>query len=55
MYFLVLLVVLVYAMNIFVDTVFPRHFSDRIADAIAAVLAAVAFIATRGAVERRGR
>lgn len=54
-YFLVLLVIAVYAMNIFVDVVFPRHFNDRIADAIAAILAAVVFLGTRRAAERRRR
>ncbi|MGH7738278.1 MAG: hypothetical protein ACREMP_10510 [Candidatus Tyrphobacter sp.] len=52
-YFIVLLIVAVYAMNFFVDAVFPRHFNDKIADAIAAILACVAFLATRTAASRQ--
>lgn len=52
-YFLVLLVIAVYAMNIFVNAAFPRHFNDKVADAIAAIIAAVVFVVTRAARARR--
>jgi hypothetical protein len=53
LYFIALLVVAVYAMNLFVNAAFPRHFNDIVADLIAAILAAIAFVATRAYVARR--
>ena len=52
-YFLAVFVVAVYAMNIFVDAAFPRHFNDKVADTIAALFAAVVFVLTRAAAARR--
>ncbi len=43
-YFLASFVILVYAFNIFVV---PHHFNDRIADVLAAVIAALLMIVTR--------
>jgi len=43
-YFFAIFVVLVYAFNIFVV---PHHFNDKIADVLAAVIAALVMIATR--------
>jgi hypothetical protein len=52
-YFIALLVVAVYAMNVFVNGAFPRHFNDTVADVIAGIFAAIAFVATRAYVTRR--
>ena len=52
-YFIALLVVAVYAMNALVNAFFPRHFNDTIAAVIAALLAGLAFVATRAAATRR--
>ena len=43
-YFLIALVLAVYAMNIFVV---PHHFNDKVADVLAGIFAALLFIATR--------
>jgi hypothetical protein len=54
-YFIVLLVVTIYALNAFVNAAFPHHFRSTVANALAAILAAAVFIATRSWASRRGR
>lgn len=54
-YFLVVLVIAVYVVNVLVDTLFPRHFNSTVADLLAAVVAAAIFIATRASRARRAR
>ncbi|MGR4063936.1 MAG: hypothetical protein ACLQPV_00635 [Vulcanimicrobiaceae bacterium] len=51
-FFFAIFVALVYAFNIWVV---PHHFNDKVAVALAAVIAAVAMIATRGYVTMRAR
>jgi hypothetical protein len=43
-YFFAIFIILVYAFNIFVV---PHHFNDRVADVLAAGIAAIVMIATR--------
>lgn len=52
-YFIVLLVIAIYAVNALVNWLFPFHFNDKVADMIAAIFAGVAFIVTRSIVTRR--
>lgn len=52
-YFILLLVAGVYTITMLADALAPRHFNATIADAIGALLAAVAFVATRRAMTRR--
>ncbi len=54
-YFLVVLVIAVYVVNILVDALFPRHFNSTVADLLAGVAAAAIFIATRASRARRAR
>ncbi|HEY9086128.1 MAG TPA: hypothetical protein VIN40_09390 [Candidatus Tyrphobacter sp.] len=51
-YFLFVLVVAVYAMNIFVV---PHHFNDKVADVLAGIFAALLLVTTRAYVARRVR
>jgi len=54
-YFLVLLVIAVYGANLVANALFPRHFNDKIADTLAAIFAALVFIATRAYAAARSR
>ncbi len=54
-YFLVLLAIAVYGANIAAGALFPHHFNDKVADALAAIAAALVFIATRAYAAGRGR
>jgi branched-subunit amino acid transport protein len=49
-YFLVVLVIAVYAMNIFVV---PHHFNAVVANVIAAIVAGLVYVWTRSYVQRR--
>lgn len=51
-YFLVILVIAVYAMNIFVV---PHHFNTVIANVIAAIVAAFVYVWTRNYAQRRSK
>ncbi len=52
-YFLVVLVIAVYAVNIVVNVIFPRHFNSTVADLLAGLAAAAIYVATRAARARR--
>ena len=54
-YFLVLLVVAVYTLNVLVNVLFPRHFNSTVADVLGGVIAAVIFVATRASRAPRDR
>jgi membrane protein implicated in regulation of membrane protease activity len=51
-YFFLIFIIAVYVLNVFVV---PHHFNDKIADTFAAIIAALAMIATRAAYTRRVR
>lgn len=51
-YFLAIFVILIYVFNLYVV---PHHFNDKVAAAMAGVLAALAMIFTRAAYTRRNR
>jgi uncharacterized protein involved in cysteine biosynthesis len=52
LFFIVLLVVLVYVLNVLLV---PHHFNPTVANAIAAIFAGLGYIVTRVSLRRRGK